>query len=225
MQSLAIADGARALSLLGLAGFADRNRDPGGAGLAWRVWTVVVGLGIGIIQRARDHLDRCRFAAKGEENLTASAIPALRSLGLAFGAAAVGLDRQCRRGWAMRPIKANVARALTCGVRRSARWRRQPACSWSFGPSLSWRGRTRPVILALTEPDPSRSPACRGAPPAGCCNRRRKRSSHGADHRSVPAQRLRRTALCRAAADIGRRRKSNGTTKLASADAIARVMQ
>ncbi len=76
------------LSLVGLAGIAVGI---GQAGLVWHgAMTVLVGLGIGIVNVLAITWIMA-IPASGEETLTASAIPALRSLGLAFGAAAVGL--------------------------------------------------------------------------------------------------------------------------------------
>lgn len=98
-----------ALSLLGLAGFAIGIDQ---AGLVWHgAMTVVVGLGIGITNVLAITWIMS-IPAKGEENLTASAIPALRSLGLAFGAAAVGLIANAG-GLGDAADPANVARALT----------------------------------------------------------------------------------------------------------------
>ena len=75
------------------------------------LWSIVIGLGIGISNLLAITWTMS-IAAEGEESLTASAIPAIRSLGLAFGAAAIGLIANAAGlGDATEP--ANVARALT----------------------------------------------------------------------------------------------------------------
>ena len=98
-----------AISTVGLAGMA--------AGVAshplWllAVWSIVVGLGIGI-SNVLAITWLMSISAEGEESLTASAIPAIRSLGLAFGAAAIGLITNASGlGDATDPRK--VARAMT----------------------------------------------------------------------------------------------------------------
>ena len=75
------------------------------------VWSVVIGLGIGI-SNVLAITWTMSIAAEGEESLTASAIPAIRSLGLAFGAAAIGLIANAS-GLGDATDKVNVARALT----------------------------------------------------------------------------------------------------------------
>lgn len=97
------------LSVLGLAGIAIGVNH---AGLVWHgAMTVVVGLGIGMTNVLAITWIMS-IPAPGEENLTASAIPALRSLGLAFGAAAVGLISNAG-GLGDASDPADVARALT----------------------------------------------------------------------------------------------------------------
>ncbi len=77
-----------ALSIFGLGGIAV---GVDGAGLVWHgAMAVVVGLGIGLANVIAITWIMS-ISAPGEESLTASAVPALRSLGLAFGAASVGL--------------------------------------------------------------------------------------------------------------------------------------
>ena len=78
-------------SVLSLAGLVGIAVGVGQAGLVWHgAMTLLVGLGIGIVNVLAITWIMT-IPASGEESLTASAIPALRSLGLAFGAAAVGL--------------------------------------------------------------------------------------------------------------------------------------
>ena len=75
------------------------------------VWSIVIGLGIGI-SNVLAITWTMSIAAAGEESLTASAIPAIRSLGLAFGAAAIGLIANASGlGDATEPE--NVERAMT----------------------------------------------------------------------------------------------------------------
>jgi len=74
-------------------------------------WSVVIGFGIGI-SNVLAITWTMSIAAEGEESLTASAIPAIRSLGLAFGAAATGLVANAA-GLGDAAAPANVARALT----------------------------------------------------------------------------------------------------------------
>ena len=75
------------------------------------VWSVVIGLGIGI-SNVLAITWTMSIAAEGEESLTASAIPAIRSLGLAFGAAAIGLVANAS-GLGDATDPASVGRALT----------------------------------------------------------------------------------------------------------------
>ena len=95
-----------AVSTAGLAGMAV-GIDGHPAVAAWRSGPSSSGWGIGI-SNVLAITWTMSIAAEGEESLTASAIPAIRSLGLAFGAAAIGLianasgagrrDRQGQRG-------------------------------------------------------------------------------------------------------------------------------
>ena len=75
------------------------------------VWSVVIGLGIGI-SNVLAITWTMSIAVEGEESLTASAIPAIRSLGLAFGAAAIGLVANAS-GLGDATDPARVGRALT----------------------------------------------------------------------------------------------------------------
>ncbi len=98
-----------AISTIGLAGMA--------AGVAahplWllAIWSIVIGFGIGV-SNVLAITWTMSIAARGEESLAASAIPALRSLGLAFGAAATGLVANAA-GLGDATDPGNVTRALT----------------------------------------------------------------------------------------------------------------